>query len=94
MALVGICSREELQVKRLSCFFFYDFVLFYDCLLFNVNMIFSGYNTFLLAVEQVKQNAKVRTSAGQFRLLIRICLVRRCLHMPVEILVRRYARCI
>lgn len=49
---------------------------------------YSGYNTFLLVVEQVKQNAKVRTAAGRLRLLIRICLVRRCLHMPVEILTR------
>ncbi|XP_018345280.1 PREDICTED: uncharacterized protein LOC108750372 [Trachymyrmex septentrionalis] len=49
---------------------------------------YNGYNTFLLAVEQVKQNAKVHTSAGRLRLLIRICLVRRCLHMPVEILAR------
>ncbi|XP_011873485.1 PREDICTED: uncharacterized protein LOC105565142 isoform X3 [Vollenhovia emeryi] len=49
---------------------------------------YSGYNTFLLAVEQAKQNAKVRTSAGRLRLLIRICLARRCLHMPVEILSR------
>ncbi|XP_036149343.1 uncharacterized protein LOC105831171 [Monomorium pharaonis] len=49
---------------------------------------YSGYNTFLLVVEQVKQNAKVHTPAGRLRLLIRICLVRRCLHMPVEILTR------
>lgn len=62
------------------------------CLLFNANVIFSGYNTFLLVVEQVKQNAKVHTSAGRLRLLIRICLVRKCLHMPVEILVRHYVK--
>ncbi|XP_070513757.1 uncharacterized protein [Cardiocondyla obscurior] len=49
---------------------------------------YNGYNTFLLAVEQVKENTKVCTSAGQFRLLIRICLARKCLHMPVEILTR------
>ncbi|EGI66555.1 hypothetical protein G5I_04886, partial [Acromyrmex echinatior] len=49
---------------------------------------YNGYNTFLLAVEQVKQNTKVHTPAGRLRLLIRICLVRRCLHMPVEILAR------
>ncbi|KAH0956017.1 hypothetical protein HN011_009694 [Eciton burchellii] len=49
---------------------------------------YSSYNTFSLLVEQVKQNAKVHTSTGRLRLLLRACLVRKCFHMPVEILTR------
>ncbi|XP_012217341.1 uncharacterized protein [Linepithema humile] len=49
---------------------------------------YNSYNTFSLAAEQVRQNSKVHTSAGRLRLLIRICLVRRCFHMPVEILTK------
>ncbi|KAG7189461.1 hypothetical protein KM043_017157 [Ampulex compressa] len=44
--------------------------------------------TFSLAVEQVRENAKVYTPTGRLRLLIRTCLTRKCLHMPIEILVR------
>ncbi|XP_076635844.1 uncharacterized protein LOC143348947 isoform X2 [Colletes latitarsis] len=40
------------------------------------------------AVEQVKQNPKVHTPSGCLRLLIRTCLMRKCLHMPIEMLVR------
>ena len=53
-------------------------------------MICSSYNTFSLVVEQVNQNMKVHTSIGRLRLLIRACLVRKCLHMPIEILVRYF----
>lgn len=56
--------------------------------IFNIGVIFSSYNTLSLVVEQTKQNPKVHTFTGRLRLLIRICLVRKCLHMPVEILVR------
>ncbi|XP_029671705.1 uncharacterized protein LOC115240603 isoform X2 [Formica exsecta] len=49
---------------------------------------YSSYNTFSLVVEQVKQNSKVHTSIGRIRFLIRVCLVRKCLHMPIEILTR------
>ncbi|XP_032676898.1 uncharacterized protein LOC116846755 [Odontomachus brunneus] len=49
---------------------------------------YSSYNTLSLVVEQTKQNPKVHTFTGRLRLLIRICLVRKCLHMPVEILTR------
>lgn len=48
----------------------------------------SPFDTYSLAVEQVKSNAKVDTSTGRLRLLIRTCLTRKCLHTPVEILVR------
>lgn len=49
---------------------------------------YSSYSTFSLVVEQVKQNSKIHTSIGRLRFLIRICLVRKCLHMPIEILTR------
>ncbi|XP_076169733.1 uncharacterized protein LOC143147901 [Ptiloglossa arizonensis] len=49
---------------------------------------FSSCCTYSLVVEQVKQNPKVHTPSGRFRLLIRTCLMRKCLHMPIEILVR------
>ncbi|XP_011150570.1 uncharacterized protein LOC105189884 [Harpegnathos saltator] len=49
---------------------------------------YSSYNTLSLVAEQAKQNPKIHTSTGRLRFLIRICLVRRCLHMPVEILTR------
>lgn len=49
---------------------------------------FSSCCTYSLAVEQVKQNPKVHTATGRLRLLIRTCLARKCLHTPVEMLVR------
>ncbi|XP_043263639.1 uncharacterized protein LOC122403906 isoform X2 [Colletes gigas] len=49
---------------------------------------FSSCSTYSLAVEQVKQNPKVHTPSGCLRLLIRTCLMRKCLHMPIEMLVR------
>ncbi|XP_046413335.1 uncharacterized protein LOC124176283 [Neodiprion fabricii] len=38
------------------------------------------------AVEAVKANCKVRSPVGRLRLLIRICLTRQCLHVPIQIL--------
>ncbi|OAD61942.1 hypothetical protein WN48_05509 [Eufriesea mexicana] len=49
---------------------------------------FCSCSTYSLVVEQVKQNPKVYTPTGRFRLLIKTCLMRKCLHMPVELLVR------
>ncbi|XP_076763976.1 uncharacterized protein LOC143431269 [Xylocopa sonorina] len=49
---------------------------------------FSSCCTYSLVIEQVKQNSKVHTPTGQLRLLIRTCLMRKCLYMPVELLVR------
>ncbi|KAF3429268.1 hypothetical protein E2986_10204 [Frieseomelitta varia] len=49
---------------------------------------FSSSCTYSLVVEQVKQNSKVYTPTGRLRLLIKTCLMRKCLHMPVEMLVR------
>ncbi|XP_026673081.1 uncharacterized protein LOC108629494 isoform X2 [Ceratina calcarata] len=49
---------------------------------------FSSCCTYSLVVEQVRQNPKVHTPTGRLRLLIRTCLTRKCLHMPVEMLVR------
>ncbi|KZC14290.1 hypothetical protein WN55_06823 [Dufourea novaeangliae] len=49
---------------------------------------FSSSCTYSLIVEQVKQNLKVQTPNGRLRQLIRTCLMRKCLHMPIEILVR------
>ncbi|XP_043585144.1 uncharacterized protein LOC122568918 [Bombus pyrosoma] len=49
---------------------------------------FSSSCTYSLVVEQVTQNPKVYTPTGHLRLLIKTCLMRKCLHMPVEMLVR------
>lgn len=49
---------------------------------------FSSCCTYSLVVEQVKKNPKVYTPTGRLRLLIKTCLIRKCLHMPVEMLVR------
>ncbi|CAK9833293.1 hypothetical protein ANTRET_LOCUS10002 [Anthophora retusa] len=49
---------------------------------------FSSCCTYSLVVEQVKHVPKVYTPTGHLRLLIRTCLVKKCLHMPVEMLVR------
>ncbi|XP_078032978.1 uncharacterized protein LOC144467861 isoform X2 [Augochlora pura] len=49
---------------------------------------FSSSSTYSLMVEQVKLNPKVQTPTGRLRLLIRTCLIRKCLHMPIEMLVR------
>ncbi|XP_029048418.1 uncharacterized protein LOC114878596 [Osmia bicornis bicornis] len=49
---------------------------------------FSSCCTYSLVVEQVKQSPKVHTATGRLRLLIRTCLIRKCLHVPVEMLVR------
>ncbi|XP_031831754.1 uncharacterized protein LOC116426647 isoform X2 [Nomia melanderi] len=49
---------------------------------------FSSSCTYSLMVEQVKQNPKVQTPTGRLRLLIRTCLIRKCLYMPIEMLVR------
>ncbi|PNF43814.1 hypothetical protein B7P43_G07762 [Cryptotermes secundus] len=48
---------------------------------------------YISSVNAVKASQKVVTPTGRLRLLIRTCLVNRCLHVPVEILVRkRHAR--
>ncbi|KAK0085359.1 hypothetical protein PV325_005353 [Microctonus aethiopoides] len=44
--------------------------------------------SFTSAVESVSQNLKVESPIGKLRLLIRICLTKKCLHMPVQLLVR------
>ncbi|XP_054000614.1 uncharacterized protein LOC128888039 isoform X1 [Hylaeus anthracinus] len=49
---------------------------------------FSSCCTYSLVIEQVKQNQKVQTCTGRLRLLIRTCLMRKCLYMPIEMLVR------
>lgn len=43
---------------------------------------------YVSSVNAVKTSQKVVTPTGKLRLLIRTCLVHRCLHVPVEILVR------
>lgn len=43
---------------------------------------------YISSVNAVKTSQKVVTPTGKLRLLIRTCLVSRCLHVPVEILVR------
>jgi hypothetical protein len=42
---------------------------------------------YISSVNAVKASQKVVTPTGRLRLLIRSCLVNRCLHVPVEILV-------
>ncbi|XP_076666760.1 uncharacterized protein LOC143368186 isoform X2 [Andrena cerasifolii] len=49
---------------------------------------FSSCCTYSLAVEQVRDTPKVHTPTGHLRLLIRTCLTRKCLHIPIEMLVR------
>lgn len=44
---------------------------------------------YISSVNAVKASQKVVTPTGRLRLLIRTCLVSRCLHVPVEILVRK-----
>ncbi|XP_008546819.1 uncharacterized protein LOC103570751 [Microplitis demolitor] len=46
--------------------------------------------TLSLAVEAVSQNEKIQTPGGKLRLFIRICLVKKCLHLPVQLLVRTH----
>jgi hypothetical protein len=48
---------------------------------------FSVAFNYVSSVNSVKISQKVVTSTGKLRLLIRTCLVNRCLHVPVEILV-------
>ena len=43
--------------------------------------------SFIRAVEIAKTCYKVKTPTGRLRLLIRCCLVNKCLHIPVEIAV-------
>lgn len=45
--------------------------------------------SYVSSVNAVKSSHKVLTPIGKLRLLIRTCLVKRCLHVPVEILVRQ-----
>ncbi|XP_067006340.1 uncharacterized protein [Anabrus simplex] len=47
-----------------------------------------SYN-YISSVNTVKLSQKVVTAVGKLRHLIRICLVNRCLHVPVEILIRQ-----
>lgn len=39
------------------------------------------------SVDKVRQNCTVQTSRGKFRLLVRLCLAKGCLHVPIEFLV-------
>ncbi|XP_015597899.1 uncharacterized protein LOC107269029 [Cephus cinctus] len=48
---------------------------------------FSLYGFFSL-IESVRDNEKLQTSPGRFRQLIRMSLLRKCLHVPVEFIVR------
>lgn len=43
---------------------------------------------FTSAVENVRENLKVQNHIGRLRLLIRTCLSRRCLHVPVQYIIR------
>lgn len=46
------------------------------------------------AVETVRSCYKVRTPLGKLRLVIRCCLVNKCLHIPVEVMVNPTNFCI
>ncbi|KAL0278293.1 UNVERIFIED_CONTAM: hypothetical protein PYX00_000150 [Menopon gallinae] len=46
---------------------------------------------YLRAAEMVRTCPKVKSPTGKLRLLIRSCLVNRCLHIPVEIMVRSHS---
>ncbi|XP_074093915.1 uncharacterized protein LOC141524144 [Cotesia typhae] len=45
--------------------------------------------TLSLAFEAVSQNEKIQTPVGKLRLFIRICLMKKCFHLPVQMLVRK-----
>lgn len=46
--------------------------------------------TYLSAVEEAKKYKYILTNSGKLRLLIRICLNEKCLHVPVQYLVSCY----
>ncbi|KAK6643184.1 hypothetical protein RUM43_004687 [Polyplax serrata] len=46
--------------------------------------------SFIRAVDTAKACHKIKTPTGRLRLLIRCCLVNKCLHIPIEIMVRTY----
>lgn len=50
----------------------------------------ANYN-YISSVNVVKNSPKVTTPLGKLRYLIRVCLAKRCLHVPVEILIRQKA---
>lgn len=85
------CFENCLQKGLLSCFDSVGYLKIpcaWHWLEYVAEKNYSSYNTFSLVVEQVKQNSKIHTSIGRLRFLIRACLVRKCLHMPIEILTR------
>lgn len=43
---------------------------------------------FSTSVEAIRENSKIQTASGKLRQLIRTCLTKKCLHMPVQLLVR------
>lgn len=43
--------------------------------------------TYIRAADMVRACQKVKSPTGKLRLLIRSCLVNKCLHIPVEIMV-------
>ncbi|XP_033211996.1 uncharacterized protein LOC117169634 [Belonocnema kinseyi] len=45
---------------------------------------------FTSAVENVRENLKIQNPIGRLRLLIRTCLTRRCLHLPVQYIIRTH----
>ncbi|XP_049950780.1 uncharacterized protein LOC126458033 isoform X1 [Schistocerca serialis cubense] len=47
--------------------------------------------SYVSSVNEVRNSKKVTTPVGKLRLLIRVCLVRKCLHVPVELIVRHHA---
>lgn len=49
--------------------------------------IIEKFFSYTRAVETVRSCLKVRTPIGKLRLLIRCCLVNKCLHIPIEIMV-------
>lgn len=47
--------------------------------------------SYVSSVNEVRNSKKVTTPLGKLRLLIRVCLVKKCLHVPVEFIVRHHA---
>ncbi|OXA58573.1 uncharacterized protein LOC110846705 [Folsomia candida] len=74
--LKGLIRHDGFRPWRTDCFsWFYQLVRKYH----RVVPL-----TFKLAFEEVLNDPKTRTQAGKMRLLIRTCLKKRCLHIPIQ----------
>lgn len=45
--------------------------------------------SYVRSIEETRESQKVLTELGKFRLLLRCCMLHKCLHVPVEVMVSR-----